>query len=392
MKRTDVFLMSLLLILLSACGTPAPAYKDAAFSAVILSDLHFTADAAVVSSVVPAMPYAVSFTRALIREVIDRKPDVLIITGDNTNSGAESDMHALAEVLKPVKEAGITIVMTTGNHDFSRSDPKTYEAVYGPLFSWDECDKDSLSCRVDIGGVRLLAMDDNAVDNGATGTFSAATLNWLKQQLKDARRNGLRAVFLSHHNVLAGKDDERSFTYRITNENLVPLLKQYGVRLCLTGHLHSRMILEDGGLYEIISAVPLSGAHDIGFLTIQGSDAEYHNEPADLERYGQEGLAENIRRTDEQAGERFAEVFESILEGQNITGAEKEGILNLSLQFMRSFENGTLRMNAERIRKDPYYERMLDALWNHNYGPWIKSSVENPPADASSLRFRLNSI
>ena len=54
----------------------APSFRNiSAMSAVVTTDL-------------PGMAYADEITQALIDQVISMKPDVFILTGDNTNSGA----------------------------------------------------------------------------------------------------------------------------------------------------------------------------------------------------------------------------------------------------------------------------------------------------------------
>ena len=67
-------------------------------------------------------------------------------------------------------------------------------------------------------------MDDSTYTDGSSGTFSKETMTWLKKALNRAEQEGLRVLFLSHHNVLAGKKDAHNETYRITNEELEPLL------------------------------------------------------------------------------------------------------------------------------------------------------------------------
>ena len=92
-------------------------YEQETLRAVITSDLHFTVQPNVNGDIVPAMYYARQVTEAMASQVIEMKPDVFIMTGDNTNSGRRKDIIALTDILQKMKDAGITVILTTGNHD-----------------------------------------------------------------------------------------------------------------------------------------------------------------------------------------------------------------------------------------------------------------------------------
>ena len=104
------WLVLLSLLLLTACMGQGVTYDlNTSLHAVLLSDLHFSVSPNVVSSIVPAMPYSRAFTEALFAEVIAAHPDVLIIDGDNTNSGSREDMEELAKLLSQDSAAVFSI-------------------------------------------------------------------------------------------------------------------------------------------------------------------------------------------------------------------------------------------------------------------------------------------
>ena len=372
-------------LFLNGCARALPE-EGVKLHAMIVSDLHFTADPDVSTAVVAAMAYSQKLSEALTQEVIARKPDVLILTGDHTNSGKKADMTALRELLEKVKKEGIPVVMTTGNHDFNLCTVNQYRSIYGPLMEKETEDPSSLSYAVTIKDVRLLAMDDSSFDQGASGTFSDETMRWLKGQLEQSRRERIPVLFLSHHTVLAAKQDPGQ-VWRITNEGLVGMLKQYGVRLCLSGHLHSFMTAESGSLHEIVSGTPLTGRHEIGILDLDETGVNYHTEPLDLRTYGEEGLYEAIAAMDQNERKQREEVFAGILAQENVPEKERAGILSLAMEFFEYAEEGTLVNHAEALKNSPYYEGMIQALWNHNYGPWMKELTENPPRNGKELSF-----
>ena len=111
--------------------------------AMIISDLHYTEYKEVDPVLVPGIALAGEITDTIAAEVIDRHPDVLIMTGDNTNSGYIRDVAGLVPKLQKIKENGIPIIITTGNHDFDLMDSGEFEKAYFELL--DPVDRDPAS-------------------------------------------------------------------------------------------------------------------------------------------------------------------------------------------------------------------------------------------------------
>ena len=88
--------------------------------------------------------------------------------------------------------------------------------------------------------VVFLAMDDNAVDPGGQGEFSAMTMQWIEEMLDKYR--GHEIIFLSHHNVLYGYEEEDSSSHLIQNPELPGVLRKGGVKLAMTGHMHFQYV------------------------------------------------------------------------------------------------------------------------------------------------------
>ena len=351
--------------------------------AVVTSDLHYARNGTALDTIVAGMAYADEIIDALLAEVVALHPDVFILTGDNTNGGDKEDMAVLAGKLEAVRDAGIQIIMTTGNHDFDKSTPAEFEECYASLPEPADRDPASLSYTAISGKFVFLAMDDSTFSSDRHGLFSDETMSWLEKMCR--KYSGKELIFLSHHNVLAGNGDEASWSYRIQNDGLPELLRRYGVRLCLTGHLHSQMILSDQGLYEIISGMPYSGNHLIGMLEDTGSGLDYHAERIDFEKYGDPAFAESMADSEAQKGAQLRTSIGNLLEADGYTGDVKEGILDLFSDFFEQYQAGTIGAAAEAIKASLYCEEMLKALWGKNYGPWMASVLEDPPADATWL-------
>ena len=369
--------------IVSGDGNAADAAAGAGLRAIVTSDLHYARNGTARDTIVPGMAYADEIVDALLAEVTALHPQVFILTGDNTNGGDRNDMSILARRLGEVAEAGIQVILTTGNHDFDKASPEAFEACYFPLFEPSDRDPASLSYTVVSGDHVFLAMDDSTASPDRHGLFTPETLEWLARMC--GKYSSKEFIFLSHHNVLAGRGDDASWSYRINNDGLPALLRDHGVRLCLTGHLHSQMILHEEGLYEIISSMPYGGDHLIGLLEDTGDGLSYHAERIDFEKYGEPALAGRMADTEILRKEQLRSSIGNLLEANGYTEDLKEGILDLFAKFFDLYQTGTLGSHAGEIKEDRYYEEMLKALWDKNYGPWMASVLENPPADATRL-------
>ena len=248
--------------------------------AMIISDLHYTEYKEVDPVLVPGIALAGEITDTLAAEVIDRHPDVLIMTGDNTNSGYIRDVAGLVPKLRKIKENGIPIIITTGNHDFDLMDAGEFEKAYFELLEPVDRDPASLSYTAIVKDVVFLAMDDNAAESGVGGEFSPETMRWISEML--AKYSGRPIIFLSHHNVLYGYGEEGSSSHLINNPELPKLLSDGGVKLALTGHMHFPYITQMDGLWEILSGMPFSGKHLLGNLAVGENRLVYYAEPIDF--------------------------------------------------------------------------------------------------------------
>ncbi len=353
------------------------------FEAMIISDLHFTTDQNASDVVVSGMRHAEEITDAIIDQVIRDKPDVFIMTGDNTNSGNSSDVEALIAKLQRIRDAGIRLVITTGNHDFANMDPTAFEEAYFSLIEADDRDENSLSYTIVTNDVVLLAMDDGATDPGGQGYFSRETMDWLRSMLEKYRDRHI--IFLSHHNLLLGKNLEGAESFCIQNPDLSGLLEGKGIRLALTGHFHAQIILEENGLYEVISGMPFSGPHLMGRLQIENDHLSYRADPIDFEACGMADLAKAMKQTEERNAQLMKETFRPTVAESGLSEQRQEEVLDLIIRFLTFYTEGSMAENMYEITDDPAFEDMIRAMRDTNYGPWMQSVLAGKPLPATRL-------
>lgn len=354
--------------------------------ALIISDIHYSERESADHLNVPGIALSKEFTDAIVEEVIAKKPDVFIVTGDNTNSGASEDVAGLTARLQRIKDAGIPLVITTGNHDFDLMDEKEYEKAYFGLLDPVDRDPASLSYTYISKDVVFLAMDDKALSRGAQSEFSPETMGWLREMLE--KYKGKRIIFLSHHNVLYNSSGKETATNIIHNDDLAETLIKGGVKLCITGHMHSQYILEKDGLWEVLSGMPFSGKHLMGNLAVGKDRILYYAEPLELDAYGKD-VSEKLRPLEEERDLYMDKVFSELLDSEGLKGQKKDGVKELIFRFFDYYEEGSLADHRPEIMADPNYKAMLDAMWDHNYGPWMKEMAENTKYSGRQLEINL---
>lgn len=390
MKRKWIFVLALCLLSCTVQSSEKEKirYQAPDFTAAVISDLHYTSSPSTFNSVVPLEPIVPEVTDALIEQVIAKKPDAFIMTGDNTSSGEEKDVKELSQKLQKLKKAGIEVIITTGNHDYGQNEisRKAWECYILPLLDIKEQDPASYSYITENSRIMILAMDDSHPGDSA-GQFSEKTMEWLKIQLETAESKGLRVLFLSHHNILSGKISPMYSSYLIRNEDLVKILETYNVQLCMTGHQHNQAVWQKDDMYEILNGMPLQPAHTFGWLKMDEKGVSYHTEEIDLKAYGAPGIYEKAMDLIERQSSSFYSSFEELCNKKNLSAEETEKVLNLMEYFFSSAGQGKLAEDAEQIMHHPDYELMMSVLRDTNYGPWIEGLLKNPPADASELRF-----
>lgn len=68
-------------------------------------------------------------------------------------------------------------------------------------------------------------------------------------------------------------------------------------------------------------------------------------------------------------------VFSKVLDKEGLRGRKRRRVQELLDQFFLYYGQGTLSEHRRELMDDPYYDQMI-ALWDYNYGPWIKEMIE----------------
>ena len=322
--------------------------------------------------------YVEELTEAFMREMIEKKPDVLVLSGDLTFNGEEKSHQDLAKKLRRMTDAGIRVLVIPGNHDLNNSmaasfhgtgyrpEPGITGAQFAEIYSkfgYEQAvsrDTASLSYVAQVTPVlRILMLDVNGTNT--PGRISRKTVQWAEQQLKAAADGGCRVLTVSHQNILAHNS---VFTegFMIGNSDVLQTMyERYGVICNLSGHMHIQHIAKSrGGLTEIVTSSLAVSPNQYGILQLAGRQAKYHTERTDVSAYARiKGLTDPSLLEFEDYSRLFFR--ESSLRKTKM-GAEDAGHANEK-------EEAFADVNAD------YFSGRLDLIDRES--PWVRELAED---------------
>jgi len=283
---------------------------------VIASDIHYLAKE--LTDFGPAFEHMVEtgdgkvttyvweITDAFIDEVIQRRPQALILSGDLTLEGERVSHEALAQKLRQVENAGIPVFVIPGNHDINNAKaasfrggetipavtttPEAFAEIYEE-FGYGEAvnrDPESLSYVAELkDGTWLLMLDSCQYENGAMvgGMIRTETYQWMDQVLDDAWFEDRQVIAVAHHNLL---DESRIYEKDCTIEHAEELgekLNGWEIGLFLSGHLHVQhyKYSENYDVDEIVTGSLSTSPCLYGVLKYFGPhEFDYHTESVDV--------------------------------------------------------------------------------------------------------------
>ena len=437
--KKPVALMALaLLVMIVGCSAKAikydPLEADEEVTLIVATDMHFLAtayhDGGDSSQQLYRLrdgkltKYGTEIMKAFIAEVIEKKPTALVLTGDLTFNGEMASHEEIAVSLKEVKDAGINVFVSPGNHDirnpFAYSfegdkvfQERTVEAdefkkIYQD-FGWNQAimqDEKSLSYLVELReGLWLLMVDANKYmyNSGfgtiAIGTFQTETIEWMKECFELAKEKGAKVITSTHQSLLIN-EYLHSDDYRITNSNgLKDLMVEYGAKVNLSGHIHTQAIVaneyKDATIYEAITESLAVAQNNYGFITITPDDVfTYEAVSLDVEGWAKRNgvTDENLLNFSEYGIKFYQDVsytnFINRYEGYDMSKEEAEILARFVADLNPYYFSGRIEEFREEALKSTAYKIALkykDEL-NMNY---VISMLRQRKLDQRKLSIQL---
>ncbi|MBK5242254.1 metallophosphoesterase [Clostridium sp.] len=208
--------------------------------------------------------YIDKILNAFTYEVKNKKPDILIISGDLTTNGEKKSHVDIANKFKDIEKTGTSVYVIPGNHDVlnpwargfkgekqyitdSVSD-KDFSKIYSE-FGYEEAilrDKNTLSyLAMPSEDVWLLMLDTNQYKNNsaigfpqADGQITQETFDWIKKCSALAKEKGAKIITVMHHNLLNHSDVIQDGYTVNDNKEVIDAFQSSNLDLVLSGHIH----------------------------------------------------------------------------------------------------------------------------------------------------------
>lgn len=369
------------------------------------------------------MNYMSEITDAFIEDVIKKKPDGLILSGDLTFNGEKKSHEELAEKLKKVEKSGIPVMVIPGNHDinnfhasgFAKNSSYPVETIgdydfrelYGS-FGYGEGvyqDPNSLSYVLALSeDVWLFMIDSNRYSNNnarlksdASGAISKDTLKWLKACLEEAKTKDVTPITVMHHNLLNHNElFQAGFTIN-NSQDVLEVLKEYDVKVNLSGHIHAQHIADDTAneIYDIVTSALSVYPNQYGTIHISPQkEFTYETQSVDVETWAKENKItnEDLLQFKPYSYQFFYDSAyhqtKGWLKDQNFTETEIDKMAKLVGEFNAAFFSGTVHTKQEELLASEGY-----AYWEKTEGQFMKQYMDSvllkPVKDENELRITL---
>lgn len=270
-------------LLVAWCCLPIMAQETPGWKMAVISDIHILAPELLQEDGAAFQKY-VSHDRKMLKEspdllkasvdaLLEKHPDVVLVTGDLTKDGEKLSHEYVAQrLLKPLREAGIRVYVVPGNHDVNNPHAVVFlgdtaqrtatvssdefaqcyqDYGYGQAIARDEY---SLSYVVQLNdSVRLLAIDackyeENDFDRNICvtgGRIKPETMNFIRLQTADAAQQGCSMLAMMHHGLVRHWkwQDKVMADYLVDDwKKQAKAFGKLGLRLVFTGHFHAQDI------------------------------------------------------------------------------------------------------------------------------------------------------
>lgn len=386
-KIIAICLLAALFLTMSSCG--APASEEVTF--MIANDIHYISPVLLGDGEFFRNPqtradgklvhYIPEITDAFISEVIEKKPQALILAGDLTLNGAKVSHSELAAKLMQVKNAGIDVLVIPGNHDIDKTavdysgetlkeaesaNAFDFYELYSPLLPETLSREEGTFNYIYEASEKLwvLMLDSNTY---AECYVMESTVKWLEDNLKKAKDAGVNVIAVSHQNIYA-HSDMLSFGYQLYNgSNIRALYEKYGVKCNFSAHVHIQSIVDEKLPEIVTSALSVTGLH-YGEIVSQRGKIEYSvcSLEADIKVDGYTSFAEYATF-----------YFEKIAKDQARSALAESGLSADQIELMATTyaEINSAYFEGRKIKKNDYAEGI--ALWQNQSDSFISKYIDS---------------
>lgn len=402
MKKLIALLVIVLMLVMVSCGEKT--LKKEEITIFHATDMHYLSQRLTENS--PAfvemiqggdgkMVHCIDYIMdAFVSDVIENKPDYLVISGDMTFNGEKYSHEDLAKKLCTIEKNGVQVLVIPGNHDVDypfcfgygqthsypaeRMTDRDFETVYAD-FGLKQAytrDKNSFSYMYRLTDkITLIALDTNR--GGGNGVVGQETLLWLGKELEKADRDTI-FISVTHQNLLSRFGDEMfSNSYTILNNiPLIELFDQYNVKLNLSGHIHTQHICSENGITDIATESLAVLPCNYGVVNINSDKIAYSTQSVNVEKWAKDNniTDDNILDFNNYSKEFYMKsqsmLCMSALEDYLYPEEEKKLLADFFAELNVYYFSGTVDEYYNYLTETAGYKKWLEKgkdLWHYQY-------------------------
>ncbi len=349
--------------------------------------------------------YSPQIAQAFVAQALEARPDAIVLSGDLTLNGAPQSHSDLVNILRPLRDAGIPVLVMPGNHDVGplayRFGPDgasfilgtsaaQFAEFYADFGYADALSRDSASlsyCAQLFPGCRAILIDVNA--NEEPGAVAQKTLLWVEEQLIEAKRAGETVIGVTHQNLMAHSTLIQSGFVIDNAQALQSLFERYGVTLNLSGHMHMQHVIKQEGITEIATGSLAVSPNAYGVLTLDADGPVlYQRVPVDVRAWATQNGETNPDLLDFAAySRRFFEQttrrqVTAQLSGSAIDEEDRKRMIDFAVRFNWEYFAGAV----EEIDEETL--ALFDALLPDAFFTlYLNSIAKEAPYDMNTVRF-----
>ena len=230
----------------------------------------------------------------LVEKTLTEKPDMLLLVGDLTKDGEVESHQYVRERLDKIRNEGIKVFVTPGNHDRGYMDTaykyandtstiaETFDNYSFPDFYKDygfnedteRFDYSMSYITEPFPGLTLIS-----IDTGIWCWYREGTVDWICQEAIAARKKGNQILVMQHHPLMPHYYSQDELFELSTPEDYLEVRERFansGIRVVLSGHTHTSDICrytstEGHDIYDINCGCPISYPCDFRILKLNGN-------------------------------------------------------------------------------------------------------------------------
>ncbi len=365
----------------------------------VASDLHLDPDNRPDAAEPSVASYSLELVDALLWDARLQSADIILLTGDLCNGGKPHRHEALTDKLYKTEAEGMAVYVLPGNHDLAPVAQSGFAALYAD-FGYSEAfsrDVTSLSYCVVRDSLMIIMLDTAGYSIGAIDLPGAVcpdpdnpfltdtTLLWLERMLQEAASRNLHVLIAGHYNLLpeTSRDPDSTGYYLVNGDRFSSLLREYGVPLYLSGHIHTRSVYQEAGLTELTTEYLLAYPSAYSVLDLSDDGITYHPRRIDVDSWASENslsdpLLLNYSQWQQDGLLRYSESNVEYMSARNpLNDKEKKAASEFFYRTMNAYWQGTLYRERYEIEALPGCELFFRCAEGYAYGWWLKNLIEN---------------